>query len=222
MCMNCYLLLTYFILQIRNFKDAINRQHRMSHDALYNMHELHGQLVQTDSKGNSNSFITYLISIPRIVVHLLPHTLLLSLETLLKLHSSPVTLHYDTVFNVGDFYLSTLTYRHSLFEGDPIVPCGYLLHTRRLQVDHHFFLETITKVVSQLLTKKVNIVTDREFNVAGIFPCGSHLHCWNHYVRDIQWHLKGPCNCSADEVNFFCNLFRTLMASNTEEEFDEM
>ena len=124
--------------------------------------------------------------------------------------------------NVGDFYLSTLTYRHSLFEGDPIVPCGYLLHTRRLQVDHHFFLETITKVVSQLLTKKVNIVTDREFNVAGIFPCGSHLHCWNHYVRDIQWHLKGPCNCSADEVNFFCNLFRTLMASNTEEEFDEM
>ena len=184
------------------------------------MHELHSELVQVDCKGATKSFITYLMSIPRIIVHLLPHNLLQSLEMLLKVESSPVTLHYDTVFNVGDFYLSTLTYRHSIFESEPIIPCGFLLHTRRLQVDHQFFLEAITKEVSQLLMKRVNIVSDREFNFADIFSCGTHLYCWNHYVRDIQWHLKGPCNCSSEDINFFSNTFRTLMISNTEDEFD--
>lgn len=120
------------------------------------MHELHSQLVEVDRNGATKSFIMHLMSLPRIVVHLLPHTLLQLLETLLKVESLPVTLHYDTVFNVGDFYLSTLTYRHSIFESEPIVPCGYLLHTRRLQVDHQLFFEAITKEVSQLLTKGVN------------------------------------------------------------------
>ena len=48
--------------------------------------------------------------------------LLDNLEMLLKVSSSPVTLHYDTVFNVGDFYLSTLVFRNSMFKKDPITP----------------------------------------------------------------------------------------------------
>ena len=148
----------------------------MSHAALYNMHELHSQLVEVDRNGATKSFTTNLMSIPRIVVYLLPHTLLQSLETLLKVESLPVTLHYDTVFNVGDFYLSTLTYRHSIFESEPIF-CGYVLHTRRLEVDRQLFLEAIPKEVSQLLTKKVNIDSDCEYNFDGIFPCGNQLHC---------------------------------------------
>ena len=116
----------------------------MSHDALYNMHELHSQLIQ-EHNGVSKSFVIHMLSIPRIVVHLIPHLLLHSLETLLKVSSSPVTLHYDTVFNVGDFYLSTVSFRNCLFEKEPIIPCGFLLHSRRLQQDHRDFIQMLTK-----------------------------------------------------------------------------
>lgn len=189
----------------------------MSHDALYNMHELHSQLM-LDRNGISKSFVSYMLSIPRILVHLLPHPLLQSLETLLKVASSPVTLHYNTVFNVGDFYLSTLSLRHGLFEREPIIPCGFLLHSR-LQNDHRYFIQMLINEVPLLLSKRINIVTDREFKCSDIFPCGNHLYCWNHLVRDLQWHLKGPCNCSADEINYFVNLFRKLQSIERSDKF---
>lgn len=147
----------------------------MSHDALYNMHELHSQLQQVNRRGIPKSFISRLLSIPQIVVHLMPCLLQESLETLLKVMSNSITLHYDTVFNIGDFYLSTLTYRHSLFEGDPIIPCVFLIHSRRFHEDHQYFLEQVGKEVSLLKTKRVNVVTDREFRFEGIYPCGRHL-----------------------------------------------
>lgn len=112
----------------------------MSHDALYNMHELHSQLVEVDRNGATKSFIMHLMSIPRIVVHLLPHTLLQSLETLLKVESLPVTLHYDTVFNVGDFYLSTLTYGIVFLKASPLFLVGicYTREDYKLIINYFF------------------------------------------------------------------------------------
>ena len=50
---------------------------------------------------------------------MIPQPLLENLEVLLKVSSDPVTLHYDTVFNIGDFYLSTLVFRNSMFKKIP-------------------------------------------------------------------------------------------------------
>ena len=57
---------------------------------------------------------------PTVCVYMIPQPLLENLEMLLKVFSNPVTLHYDTVFNVGDFYLSTLVFQNSMFKKDPI------------------------------------------------------------------------------------------------------
>ena len=133
--------------------------------------------------------------------------------------SLPVTFHYDTVYNVGDFYLSSLTFRHSLFENEPVIPCGFLVHSRRYQEDHTF-LNAIAKKLPILVKKWVNVVTDREFKFDNIFPSGKHLFCWNHIIRDLQWYLKGSYNCTPEDVNYFVNLLRTMMSRNTEEEFD--
>ena len=169
------------------------------------MHELHSQLIQ-EHNGVSKSFLSHMLSIPRIVVHLIPHLLLHSLETLLKVSSPPVTLHYDTVFNIGDFYLSTVSFQNCLFEKEPIIPCGFLLHSRRLQQDHRDFIQMLTKELPLLITKRLNIVTDQEFKFSDLFPCGTHLYCWNHIRKDLQWHLKSRCNCTADEIYYFVNL----------------
>lgn len=161
------------------------------------------------------------MTIPRTILHLIPHSIIGSLETLLKVSSVPVTFHYDTVFNIGDFYLSTLTFRHALFENEPIIPCAFLLHSRRYQEDHHYFMQAIAKRISLLVKKRINLVTDREFNFDNIFPCGKHLFCWNHIIRDVQWYFKNSCNCTPEEVNYFINKIRELMSCETQNEFDK-
>ena len=75
----------------------------------------------TNRKGEPKDFITHITLHPRILVHLMPYPLLDSLDHLLNVSSEPVVLHYDTVFNMGDYYMSTLTYRQELFVGNPIL-----------------------------------------------------------------------------------------------------
>ena len=65
-----------------------------------------------------------------------------------------------------DYYLSTLTFNNSLFVGETIIPCAYLVHSRRYHSDHKAFLSDIVDNVPGLKTKEVNIITDREFKFA--------------------------------------------------------
>ena len=149
------------------------------------------------------------------------HPLLGSLEFLLNICSKPVVLHYDTVFNVGDYYLSTLTFNNSLFVGEPIIPCAYLVHSRRYHSDHKAFLSDIVDNVPGQKTKEVNIITDKEFKFADVFPVGNHLFCWNHIQNDVHWYLKNHAKCTAEELNQFVNAFQQLIHNQvTEAEFE--
>lgn len=74
----------------------------MSHDLLYNLYELAFQLKFADQKGDPKDFITHITVHPRQVI---PQPLLDSLNLLLKIQNHPTVMHYDTVFNVGDYYV---------------------------------------------------------------------------------------------------------------------
>jgi len=93
---------------------------------------------------------------------------------------------YDTLFNIGDYYLSILTFRHGLLIGDPIISYAYMIHSRRYHSDHREFLKAVTTVVPSLASKQVNIVTDREVKFDNsVLPVGSHLYCWNHLENKL-------------------------------------
>lgn len=102
----------------------------------------------------------------------MPQPLLENLEMLLKVSTTPITLHYDTVFNMGDFYLSTLVFRHSLFEKDPITPVAYFIHSRRYHDtrSHEIYADSEAVITSILAAKRILMVTDREFDFSEIFP----------------------------------------------------
>ena len=129
-------------------------------------------------------------------------------------------MHYDTVFNVEDYYVSTLTFRHLLFSNEPIIPCGFLIHSHKYQSDHRDFLSAVALNISRLLTKRVNIVTDREFKFEEIFPVGKQLYCWNHLEHDLQWYLRSS-NCSPSDVAYVVSEFKSLMNVESETEFDD-
>ena len=197
----------------------MNREFRISHDALYNVYQLCFQLKFSDRTGKSVDFVTHFTMHPRILVHLQAHPLLASLDQILKV-GSVTTLHYNTLFNVGDYYLSTLSFRHGLFVREPFVPIAFFIHSRRYHGDHLDFIHLISNSLPSLLTKQVNIVTDREFQLNGVLPLANHLFCWNHLETDLRWYLKKVCNATPEDINFFVNKWKDLIDNETEVDFD--
>lgn len=128
-------------------------------------------------------------------------------------------LHYDTVFNVGDFYLSTVTFCHSLFKNNPVIPFAFFVHSRKFHEDYLNFFKGIRKRLPILSSKTFIVVTDQEFPLSSVFPSAIHTFCWNHLERDLHY-LKTKENCTATEIGYFANQFKLLMNQPSEEKFD--
>jgi len=206
--------------QIKNFKKEVDRQFRISHDAFFNTYQLCFQLQFKDRKGESQDFLKHFQIYPTVCIHLIPCPLLENLEVLLKVSSSPVVLHYDTVFNMGDFYLSTLVYRNSMFQNDPITPAAFFIHSRRLKEDHLLFMQNLRQLLPLLASKKLLMVTDREFDFSEVFPLCLQTFCWNHLERDLHFYLKNNANCQPSKVSFYGNTFKALMIEESEDDFN--
>ena len=206
--------------QIKNFQKDENRQFRISHDGIYNTYQLCFQLQLKDRKGEPQNFLRNFQVYPTVCVHMVPHPLLENLEMLLKVSTTPVTLHYDTVFNMGDFYLSTLVFRNAIFKKDPITPVAFFIHSRRFQEDHMLFMKTIRKSLPLLASKKILMVTDREFDFSDVFPMCLNVFCWNHLELDLHFYLKNSANCKPSEISYYANSFKALMIEENEDDFD--
>ena len=47
-----------------------------------------------------------------------------------------VTFNYDTTFVCGQFYVSVLTFRHSILEQEPVIPLCFLFHEGKQEFGH--------------------------------------------------------------------------------------
>lgn len=77
-------------------------------------------------------------------------------------NSNRCMLSYDTTYNLGDFYVSTVVARHILFEGDPGYPIATLLHHKRDEKSHKLLLDALKDKAPMVNSDRVVIVTDRE------------------------------------------------------------
>ena len=94
--------------QVENIRFKQMQKKRISHDALYNLHEL-----ALDMPG----FIHLIHTHPDLVCVLGKKALLDQLDRVLVLDSiSSQLLSYDATFQLGDFYVSILSFRHTLFK----------------------------------------------------------------------------------------------------------
>ena len=130
-------------------------------------------------------------------------------------------LYYDTTFNMGDFYVSTLLYRHTVFVNAPVMPLLMLLHERRTTASHELlfrWLERLTGIENAVF------VVDRETAITNAIrktmPLHTVVYCWNHIIGDVRAWVKGNCGNSADE-QFYAGSIRELLAADTPAEHDE-
>ena len=170
------------VLQLRNtrtlnqcFKDSSDF-HMMVYS--YNLHELALDLPD---------FIHSIHTHPDLVCVCGSKLLLNEFDRVLVLQSSGhQLLSYDTTFLLGDFYLSTLTFRHTLFEENPVIPVAFLLHERKHMSCHQEFFDVCCKLIPALKTTQKPIVTDEEQAyikvISKCMPAAPHLRCWNHVV----------------------------------------
>ena len=80
---------------------------------------------------------------------------------------NPQLLSYDTTFQLGDFYVSSLLFRHTIFKESPVIPALFLIHERNFKVPMKFFsvlqkkrFQTFQEVFIQLsLMRKKQLTT---------------------------------------------------------------
>lgn len=93
-------------------------------------------------------FIHALSVVPQVVVTAASKYLLNLANDLAQLYVMKKTSRFEFYYVsagpvAGGFYLSTLLFRHCLFDVEPIVPVAYLVHERRNSSDHRRLFELI-------------------------------------------------------------------------------
>ena len=116
----------YFIcVKVRNIKMTINKQNRISHDALNNIHEIAYDLPD---------FVWTIQTYPDLIVVCGMKDIMDQMDRILQIESQSKQLFsYDTTFNLGDFFVSPLLFRHTIFKESPVIPGLFLIHERKLQ-----------------------------------------------------------------------------------------
>ena len=122
----------------RNTRQVINLQHnehqqsRLSHDALYNLHELSLDL----------SGFVKVISVCGLDVILEEMEMVLCTQS-----TNSQLLSYDTTLQLGDFYVSPF---HTPFKTSPVISAAFLIHERKCQACHEELMLHLLKAVPAL------------------------------------------------------------------------
>ena len=132
-------------------------------------------------------------------------------------------LSYDTTFQVGDFYVSILSFKHVLFKENPVIPVAFMFHERKFQVVHERFFEICCKLSPSISKTQKPIVTDEERGIVNAVSkylvSSPNLQCWNHIFRDAMRWLRAHGAPSLD-VSVYLSDLRDLFHLCSREEYD--
>ena len=134
-------------------------------------------------------------------------------------------LSYDTTFQLGDFYVSVLSFKHVLFiKENPVIPVAFMFHERKFKTVHEHFFEICCKLSPAISKTQKPIVTDEERGivnaVAKHLMSSPNLRCWNHIFRDAMRWLRAHGAPSLD-VSVYLSDLRDLFHLSTREEYDD-
>lgn len=171
--------------QVQNFSYQEKKKQRICNDEIFSLLELAVHL---------EDYIKKITIFPDLLVSFAHPEILRRARKLIWISnqdvSLPQLLSYDTTFNVGDFYLSTIVMRNVTLIGNPIFPVAFLLHERKFKAYHSEFLCHLLNCLDGNRITSIPFVTDRERGIAEAlqtyFPKIPHIYCTNHILRDVD------------------------------------
>jgi len=201
--------------QLRNLRFKCLNKSRISHDALYNLHD-----IAYDIPG----FVWKITTFPDLLCIVGIQEILEEADRVFEIPDSLQLLSYDTTFQLGDFYVSPLIMRHCLFKERPCIPVMFLIHERKYTQTHQeMFKECVTRIPS---LKKTNhpLVTDREKAITNAIieecPTLKLVYCWNHVFRDIRMWCRKHGAPSAD-ISIYVESVRRLFHSVSKQKYQK-
>lgn len=204
------------IKQIRNAQALQRQTFRLSHDSLYNLHEM-----AFDTSGFVHKIETY----PDLLIICGLHSLMEELNRIILAELEiPNLLSYDTTFCLGDVYVSPFLFHHVLFESSPTIPAAYLLHERKFESTHEKFMMFMKEKLSSLnnLQLPVPIVTDDEKAVCNaidnILTGVVRVSCWNHIINSAKLWLRRH-GAKSDEIPVYVSNLRKLFHQPSSEAY---
>ena len=81
---------------------------------------------------------------------------------LLMLSNTFQLLSYDTTFQLGDFHVSPLIVRYSIFDQKACVPLAFMIHECKFSSTHQEMLRECTRKIPSLRNLHCPIVVDKE------------------------------------------------------------
>lgn len=197
--------------QVENNIDLERERKLLSRDDIVGVYLLNEELP---------NFIKMLLLIPDFIVIVLGNDSVLEFNKISEFDEC--YLSYDTTFNLGDFYVSPLTYRHPLFVGHRVVPLGYLIHDKKTTDCHEMFFNIVKGFCRNIGSKC--IVTDRETSICNairnILPSSVNLFCWNHIQQDVKHWVKGHKDSDKGDIQCYVNHVWDLLDSDSESIFN--
>lgn len=194
------------------------QKYRLSHDALYNLHELVYDL---------NGFVHKVITYPDLIVVCGNRTVLKECNRLLSLRQqmdAPQLMSYDTTFQLGDFYVSPLLFRNTLFKKSPVMPAIFLIHERKLSGTHKEMMMLVAKELPYLVNGNTHVplVSDDErgfFDPIDLYlPNVRRLLCWNHTINAIKQWLRNH-GAISKEIPVYVTHIRELFHQPNETDY---
>ena len=199
------------IKQLHNAKASKQEEIRLTRDAIYNTHEL----------AYEGGFIHFLSTYPDLCVVAGEVEMIQELNSVIQLKDEDLLLSYDTTFNLGEFYVSPLVFKHVVFTDNPLVAGLFLIHERKLSETHEHFFKILSSLVKPL--KGVPIVTDMESAIVKAIRENTTLKqigCWRHLRQDVQRWLTD--NLPKVERSTYVNELYEILRTTTERQCADM
>ena len=147
------------------------------------------------------------------------------MDRVLGLKENGQLMSYDTTFQLGDFYVSSLIFRHMLFEQEPCIPALFLIHERKYTETHEVLFHMARKLIPSLAKLRLPMVTDREKAITSAIKNKlanvTLVHCWNHLKKDVEMWCKKHGGKSTDAA-VYCEDVHSLFEKESESEYAEM
>ena len=135
---------------------------------------------------------------------------------------------YDTQFDLGDFYLSTLTIRDprlltSHRKNFPTVPAIFVIHERKLMYDHDLAFRIMVELVPDLGSEMFISSSDNEFSalLARHFKGSFVAKDENHQAKKIGRAMRNKKG-TMEDASFAKAEFRALIRCDSREEYDKV
>nr|XP_047139661.1 uncharacterized protein LOC124815262 [Hydra vulgaris] len=176
-------------------------------------------------------FVRKIESYPDICIVMCCEKIVTQMEEMLELlPCKEITLHYDTTFNLGNYYLSCLAYRHVCLErkrnkylySSPTVPFAFFIHEKRLAQNHKYFFQTLKEnVCGKNFNKSRKLfISDREFDGSHYFDNTKSLVCWNHLLQNVKEWMGKNGKFSSSEYDEAVKAMKYILRSNSVFEYE--